>query len=61
MRFELLGSIPQINTFALDAQIHGIVRLRNCYGKGRWRKRKGPKVRFSDNSVHLAEIHWYQA
>ena len=38
---------------------HGFEKL---YGKGRWRKRKGiARVRLSDGSVHLAEIHWYEA
>jgi hypothetical protein len=62
VRFELLGPITQIETFAVGSQIREIARLRKCYGKGRWRKRKGiGKVRLSDGSVHLAEIHWYEA
>lgn len=32
------------------------------YGPGRWRKRKGiARVRFSDGSVRVAEVHWYEA
>jgi len=32
------------------------------YGRGRWRKRKGvARVRLADGSVHLAEVHWYEA
>jgi len=55
-----LGS--DVETFAVGSQIREIVRLRKCYGTGRWRKRKGSaKVRLSDGSVHLAEIHWYEA
>lgn len=62
MRFELLGPITQIETFAVGTHIREIARLRKCYGKGHWRKRKGiTKVRLSDGSVHLAEIHWYEA
>jgi len=62
VRFELLGPITQIETFAVGPQIREIARLRKYYGKGRWRKRKGiAKVRLSDGSVHLAEIHWYEA
>ena len=37
-------------------------RLRRIYGRGRWRKRKGiARVRLSDGSIHLAELHWYEA
>jgi hypothetical protein len=60
--FKLLGPITQIETFAVGSGIREIARLRKFYGKGRWRKRKGiVKVRLSDGSVHLAEIHWYEA
>ncbi len=62
MYFKLLGPITQIETFAVGSGIREIARLRKFYGKGRWRKRKGiVKVRLSDRSVHLAEIHWYEA
>lgn len=28
----------------------------------RWRKRKGlARIRLDDGSVHIAEIHWYEA
>ena len=62
MHFELLGPITQIETFAVGSQIREISRLRKFYGRGRWRKRKGiAKVRLSNGSIHLAEIHWYEA
>lgn len=62
MHFKLLGPVTQIETFAVGSGIREIARLRKLYGKGRWRKRKGiVKVRLSDGSVHLAEIHWYEA
>ncbi|CAI4033304.1 hypothetical protein DNFV4_03740 [Nitrospira tepida] len=62
MYFEILGSITQIETFAVGTGIREVARLRKIYGKGRWRKRKGiAKVRLSDGSVHEAEIHWYEA
>jgi hypothetical protein len=33
-----------------------------AFRRGRWRKRKGiARVRLSDGSVHVAEIHWYEA
>ena len=62
MRFELLGNIANIKTFASGSGIREIARLRRMYGSGRWRKRKGvARVRLSDGSVHVAEIHWYEA
>ena len=62
MHFELLGPLTQIETFAVGSRIREIARLRKLYGHGRWRKRKGiAKVRLSDGSSHVAEIHWYEA
>jgi hypothetical protein len=62
VRFQLLGPITQIVTFAVGSRIREVVRLRKRYGRGRWRKRKGiAKIRLSDGSAHLAEIHWYEA
>jgi hypothetical protein len=62
MRFEILGEISGIETFATASGIRESARLRKLYGRGRWRKRKGiARVRLADGSVHLAEIHWYEA
>ncbi|MBM3530641.1 MAG: hypothetical protein FJX62_21365 [Alphaproteobacteria bacterium] len=62
MRFEILGQISEIETFATGSAIREIVRLRRLYGRGRWRKRKGiARVRLPDGSVQIAEVHWYEA
>jgi len=62
MNFEILGEISEIETFATGSGIREIARLRRAYGRGRWRKRKGiARIRFADGSVHLAELHWYEA
>ena len=62
MLFEILGEISQIETFASGSGIREIARLRRIYGRGRWRKRKGiARIRLPDGSVHLAELHWYEA
>jgi hypothetical protein len=62
MRYEILGEISQVETFAITSGIREIARLRRVYGRGRWRKRKGiARVRLADGSVHLAELHWYEA
>lgn len=62
MRFEIIGTISNIETFASGSAIREINRLRRLYGRGRWRKRKGfARVRLEDGSIHLAELHWYEA
>jgi hypothetical protein len=62
MHFEILGDVSEIETFATGAAIRELTRLRKTYGRGRWRKRKGiAHVRLADGSVHLAELHWYEA
>ena len=62
MRFEILSEIADVETFATGAGIREIARLRRIYGRGRWRKRKGiARVRLPDGSIHLAEIHRYEA
>jgi hypothetical protein len=62
MRFELLGEIAEVETFAAGSGIREIARLRRICGRGRWRKRKGiARIRLSDGSAHLAELHWYEA
>jgi hypothetical protein len=62
MRFEILGEISGIETFAAASGIRELARLWKLYGRGRWRKRKGvARVKLADGSIHLAEIHWYEA
>jgi hypothetical protein len=62
MQFQILGEITHVETFATGSSIREIARLRKLYGKGRWRKRKGiARVRLKDQSIHVAEVHWYEA
>jgi len=62
MHFELAGEISDVETFATGSAIREIARLRKIYGRGRWRKRKGiARVRLADGSIHMAEVHWYEA
>lgn len=62
MYFEIVGQIAHVETFAAGSSILEIGRLRKIYGKGRWRKRKGiARIRLKDGSIHLAEVHWYEA
>lgn len=62
MRFEIVGPISAVETFATGSGIREIARLRRLYGRGRWRKRKGiARVRLDGGQVVLAEIHGYEA
>ena len=62
MPFEILSEITRIETFATGTGIREIARLRRVYGRGRWRKRKGiARIRLPDGSIHMAELHWYEA
>jgi hypothetical protein len=62
MDFEILGAILQVETMAVGSGIRERARLRRAYGRGRWLKRKGvARVRLADRSVHLAEVHWFEA
>jgi hypothetical protein len=62
MDFKVLGSTSNEETIAVGNAIRELKRLVKTYGKGRWRKRKGiGRVRLSDGTVKLAELHWYEA
>jgi hypothetical protein len=62
MRFEILGDISNVETFATGSRIREIARLRRVYGRARWRKRKGvARVRLTHGTICLAEVHWYEA
>jgi hypothetical protein len=62
MDFEVLGPMRNVETIATGREIRQLPRLRRSHGKGRWRKRKGvARVRLQDGTVHMAEIHWYEA
>jgi hypothetical protein len=62
MPFEILSEISEVEIFAAGSRIREIARLRRIYGRGRWRKRKGiARIRLPDGSIHIAEVHWYEA
>ena len=62
MAFEVLGEIWGVETIAVGRQIRELPALVRLYGLARWRKRKGfARVRLSDGTVQLAELHWYEA
>jgi len=60
--FEVLGEIWGVETIAVGREIRELPALVRLYGLARWRKRKGfARVRLSDGTVQLAELHWYEA
>ena len=62
MSFEVVGEIGEIETIALGGSVRDLRRLQKQYGAGRWRKLKGVgKVRLSDGTILMAELHWYEA
>ena len=62
MDFEILGQIKNIEPIAVGRGVQDRTRLNKLHGKGRWRKLKGfATVRLPDDTIHKAEIHWYEA
>lgn len=60
--FEIVSAITDVETFAVRFSIRELDRLRQDYGPGRWRKRKGvATVRLRDGRMVEAELHWYEA
>lgn len=62
MDFEIVSEITDIETIAHGSGIRERTRLNKQYGQGKWRKLKGvARVRLVDATIHLAEVHWYEA
>ena len=62
MQFEVLSEIADVEVIATGKSIREYRRLCKIYGQGRWRKLKGiASVGFTDGTIHLAELHWYEA
>ena len=62
MHFEIIGEITDIETIAVGSRIRILPLLQERYGRGRWRKLKGvANVRLSDDTIRIAEVHWFEA
>jgi len=63
--FETMGrcgskSSAKFPKWRRSPQAPGSAKSLDC-GRTRWRKRKGiARVRLTDGTVHLAELHWYE-
>ncbi|MBI3167715.1 MAG: hypothetical protein HYZ22_04505 [Chloroflexi bacterium] len=61
-KVEVISEISEIEIIASGHSIRDIDRLQKKHGNGRWRKLKGlATVRLPDNTICIAEIHWYEA
>jgi len=62
MRFEIISEFSALETIARGCAIREIASLRDRFGVGRWRKRKGDATVVLENGdVRWAELHWYEA
>ena len=62
MDFEIIGNVTAIEPIASGSGIRDRRRLQRLYGRGRWRKLRGiGTVRLVDDTIHTAEVLWYEA
>ena len=62
MYVEVVGKIGRIEIIAKGPSLRERARLREQYGRRRWRKLKGvATVRFASGLLIRAELHWYEA
>lgn len=62
MGFTIIGPLTDVETIATGRGIRELKRLQKRHGRSRWRKRKGiARVRLADDTIRLAELHWYEA
>ncbi len=62
MDFQIIGPIESVETIAEGNGIRDLPLLRQRYGIGNWRKKKGvATIRISDGVTLRAEVHWYEA
>jgi len=59
---KVIGTISDIETIAESHSIRELAKLKQRYGEGHWKKKKGiARVQLDDGSIARAEIHWYEA
>jgi hypothetical protein len=62
MKFELVGSIANVEVIAAGPGVRVRSYLRKAYGPARWRKMKGTAtVRLPNGALRAVELHWYEA
>jgi hypothetical protein len=59
---KIIGAIANIQTIAEGHGIRELGALRQSYGDGNWKKKKGiAMVELDTGHVVKAEVHWYEA
>lgn len=62
MKFDIVGTIEDVETIATGSSVNIRAFLRKTYGLRRWRKRKGvATVRLPTGATRRVELHWYEA
>lgn len=62
MYFEIIGEIEDVETIARGCSVRERARLKEPFGRGRWRKLKGKAtVRLLSGKTCRVELHWYEA
>ena len=62
MKFEVVGSIENVEVVAAGLGVRIRSLLCKAYGRGRWRKLKGTAtVRLANGALRVVELHWYEA
>jgi hypothetical protein len=62
MKFEVVGSIENVEVIAAGPGVRVRSFLRKAYGRGRWRKLKGTAtIRLPNGALRAVELHWYEA
>ena len=62
MTFQVVGNIEAIETIVRGSGVKARALLKELYGCGRWRKRKGmAMVRLPHGVTRRVELHWCEA
>jgi hypothetical protein len=62
VKFEIIGSITDIQVIASGTGVRVLKQLRKMHGAGRWRKLKGAAtVHLGNGALRKVELHWYEA
>ena len=62
MKFELVGSIADVEVIAAGPGIRVRSYLNKIYGHARWRKMKGiATIQLPNGALRRVELHWYEA
>ena len=62
MKFDVVGTITNVEIIAAGPSVKVRSFLRKTYGRGRWRKLKGvATVRLRNGKLRRVELHWYEA